>query len=93
MKYSTIEIRWAPDGWYSTNRDDPRERVASKKEPHACGFFHYPTSKGPRWAFTKLKKCIVEAHKAEIARLQKSLESLQAFGLDETTVKKEQNGN
>lgn len=93
MKYSTIEIRWAPDGWYSTNRDDPRERVASKQEPHACGFFHYPTSKGPRWAFTKLKKRIVEAHKAEIARLQKSLESLQAFGLDETPVKKEQNGN
>ena len=86
MKYDTIEIR-------PTSFDDKRwrvlydnsdkiDRVSRKKyEPHSLGFFIFPRKWGPVKGFKTLKNHMIELRKAEIAKLQQSIQELEELEL------------
>jgi hypothetical protein len=80
MKCSTIKIQPNADGdgweyFYYTHRND--YAFFTNVEPNANGFFHYPEDYGDEKAFNELKACMIERHKDEIDKLEKSLKHLE----------------
>jgi hypothetical protein len=57
---------------FSVSTDD-LDRVDTETQPHASGFYHFPSTISSEQAFERLKTCIMETHTQEVTRLQKSL--------------------
>lgn len=91
MYYSTVEIR--PNlnklGWGVSYSDMPYDREEGQGTMSGLGFYHYPRDMGQQAAFDSLKAYMVQRHKDEIAKLQKSLELLEGVqsGLKKTSKK------
>jgi len=82
MLYRTINIdprHGETPSWVCSVHDMDGERKDTYLVPSALGYYHFPR----RWpvprGFAALKAVMVESHKHEIARLQASLEKLQAL--------------
>lgn len=86
MKYNLIEIR--PDssthgGWKVLSGLDPQDREPGNTTPNSGGFYYCPETILVEEGFQQLKNLLIKNHTEEIARLTKSLESLQELELPE----------
>lgn len=80
MKQSLIEIRpevFKKNQWHVRSKDLPHKRVNIQTHPSPLGFFFFPTTMSKKLAFEKLRRCMVEAHRQEIEKLEKSMKSLE----------------
>lgn len=91
MYYSTVEIRPSINklDWEVFYYDMPYDREAGQGSMSGLGFYHYPRKMGQQAAFDALKVYMIQRHKDEIAKLQKSLELLEGVqsGLKSTSKK------
>jgi hypothetical protein len=77
MIYGLVELRPTNGKWEVTHSCDNKDRVKEDTSPNPMGFYYYPARMGRSAGATKLKNFLIEQHKAEIARLQKSLDELK----------------
>ena len=75
MKYKTVRVSPSGDGWVVSFIEDGVERVKTKTEPNAMGFYHH-RKKDNKKALEALVNCMINAHTEDITRLEKSRAAL-----------------
>jgi hypothetical protein len=80
MKYKTVQIRPTLKNIWEVVflKTDGTERMGTSI-PNALGFYHYPETLSDKKAGEKLRKKMIDIHKEEISKLQKSLKQLESL--------------
>jgi hypothetical protein len=77
MKYKVVRIEAAHESWCIHVESIAQERENVETKPNDLGYYIFPEKMPDQQAFEVLKSSMIERHKEEILKLQKSLKELR----------------